>query len=155
VISAIRPRLRSVHIPSVNHASEHKGIPKTDFSKGLSPPASPWARCPLAEEGPEVLTLSLPTAIFAAVHGRPEAAFARGLLPFREEGLRAVLQDLAERVAQVRASAFMSTTAGIPSPSRATPRSRIEARRRRTYRVSPLRVVSQAPRASIQREAAA
>jgi hypothetical protein len=104
-----------------------------------------------AEGGTEMLTLSLPSAVFAAVDGRPEAAFARGLLPSREEDLRAVLQDLAERVAQVRASAFMSTAAGIPSPSRATPRSRIEARRQRTYRVSPLRVVSQAPRASIQR----
>lgn len=47
----------------------------------------------------EIVTLTLPEAVFAAVGGRADDAFSRGLLPFREDGLRAVLLELLERAA--------------------------------------------------------
>lgn len=52
-----------------------------------------------AESGTEMLTLSLSAATFSAIGGRADDAFARGLLPFREDGLRAVLLELMERAA--------------------------------------------------------
>lgn len=52
-----------------------------------------------AEGGTEMLTLSLPASLFASIGGRAEDAFARGLLPFREDALRAVLLELTERAA--------------------------------------------------------
>lgn len=52
-----------------------------------------------AEGGTEMLTLSLPASLFSAIDTRADNAFARGLLPFREDSLRAVLLELAERAA--------------------------------------------------------
>lgn len=50
-----------------------------------------------AEARTAMLTLSLPRAIFAGLGCDPDRAFGRGLSPFRDEVLRAVLLDLAER----------------------------------------------------------
>jgi AraC family transcriptional regulator len=52
-----------------------------------------------AEGGTEMLTLSLSASTFSAIGGRADDAFARGLLPFRDDGLRAVLLELMERAA--------------------------------------------------------
>ncbi|MBR0663027.1 helix-turn-helix transcriptional regulator [Roseomonas hellenica] len=50
-----------------------------------------------AEARTSMLTLSLPQAVFAALDADPDRAFTRGLLPFRDDALRAVLVELAER----------------------------------------------------------
>lgn len=50
-----------------------------------------------AEGGTEMLTLSLSASAFAAIGGRADDAFARGLLPFRDDSLRAVMLELVER----------------------------------------------------------
>lgn len=77
-----------------------------------------------AEGQTEMLTLSLSTAAFEAIGGRPDDAFARGLLPFRDDSLRAVLLELMERAAcgiserlyVDHALAFL--TASLASPKR-------------------------------------
>ncbi|HEY4250053.1 MAG TPA: AraC family transcriptional regulator [Roseomonas sp.] len=50
-----------------------------------------------AEGGTEMLTLSLPKTLFAMLDASPDRAFRRGLPPFRDDALRAVLRELAER----------------------------------------------------------
>jgi len=86
-----------------------------------------------AEGGTEMLTLSLSAATFSAIGGRADDAFARGLLPFREDGLRAVLLELMERAAcgaserlyVDHAIAFLA--AALAAPRRRTSRRPLDA----------------------------
>ncbi|MBS7810293.1 helix-turn-helix transcriptional regulator [Roseococcus pinisoli] len=82
-----------------------------------------------AEGGTRMLTLSLPAVTFTAVDGRAEDAFLRGLLPFRDDALRSVLLELAERAAQgVSERLYIDHAIAFLAASLAAPR-RLGARR--------------------------
>lgn len=86
-----------------------------------------------AEGATEMLTLSLSPSAFSSIGGRPDDAFARGLLPFREDSLRTVLMELMERAACGaserlyidHAVAFL--TASLVAPRRQPPRRALAA----------------------------
>ncbi|HEY4250052.1 MAG TPA: helix-turn-helix transcriptional regulator [Roseomonas sp.] len=73
----------------------------------------------------EMLTLSLPRTLFTAIDADPDRMFGRGLAPFRDTALRAVLLDLAERAAAGASERLFAShalcfiAAGLAAPRRA------------------------------------
>lgn len=88
-----------------------------------------------AEARTAMLTLSLPSSIFAALDCDPDRAFGRGLSPFRDDALRAVLVELAERAGTGDSEqlffdhALCFLAAALATPRRQVPRRALDGAR--------------------------